>query len=235
MLSSPTCPARHRAADVAMIFCLGAASLAPLPAVAGRDGPLYEVHITNVTYAQQFTPLLLVTHEASVRLFELGAAPSTGLATLAEEGNVAPLRAVLDADPTVNMTTAGAGLTNGGSTVTLTIQGRPHRDKLSLAAMLIPTNDAFIALDAVPLPVHGSVTYTAQAYDAGSEVNDETCASIPGPAFTECGGGPGGGGKPGGGEGFVHVHRGIHGVGDFDPARRTWMNPVAVIRITRVN
>ena len=135
MLPSPICPARRRAVDVAMILCLGAASLAPLPAAAGRDGPLYEVHITNATYAQQFTPLLLVTHEASVRLFELGAAPSTGLATLAEEGNVAPLRAVLDADPKVNMTTAGTGLTNGGSTVTFTIQrpaaprqAEPRRD-----------------------------------------------------------------------------------------------------------
>lgn len=225
---------RRRGAEVALTVCLCAAALVPLSAVAARDGPLYEVRITNAAYGQQFTPFLLVTHEAQVRLFEIGAAASPGLATLAEEGNVAPLRAVLDADPNVNMTAAGAGLTNPGSTVTLTIRGRPLRDKLSLAAMLIPTNDAFVALHAVDLPVHGSVTYVARAYDAGSERNDETCASIPGPAFAECGG-PGGGGKPGGGEGFVHVHRGMHGVGNFDPADRTWMNPVAIIRIKRMN
>jgi hypothetical protein len=233
MLLSVNSPYRRRGLQVAMILCVGAASLAPLQATAGREGPLYEVRITNATYAQQFTPLLLVTHEVPVRLFEVGSAASAGLATLAEEGNVVPLRAVLDAEPKVNMTTAGAGLTNPGTTVTLSIRGRPFRDKLSLAAMLIPTNDAFVALDAVDLPVNGSVTYTARAYDAGSEVNDELCASIPGPAFAECGG-PGGGGKPGGGEGFVHVHRGVQGVGDLDAADRTWQNPVAFIRITRV-
>ncbi len=45
----------------------------------------------------------------------------------------------------------------------------------------------------------------ASAYDAGSERNDETCASIPGPDFVECGG-PGTGGQPvGGEEGYVHA------------------------------
>ena len=30
--------------------------------------------------------------------------------------------------------------------------------------------------------------FYARAYDSGSEVNDELCASIPGPDFEECGG-----------------------------------------------
>lgn len=225
---------RRTVLQASLICGLFAAALAPLPAAAAREGPLYEVTITNATFNQQFTPLLLVTHESSVRLFEIGAPASSGLATLAEEGNVVPLRAVLDADPNVNMTTAGTGLTNAGTSVTLTIRGRPWRDRLSIAAMLIPTNDAFVALNGVELPFHGSATYTARAYDAGSERNDELCASIPGPNFPECGG-PGGGGKPGNGEGFVHVHRGIHGVGNLLPENRTWQNPVAFISVKRVN
>jgi hypothetical protein len=100
--------------------------------------------------------------------------------------------------------------------------------------MLIPTNDAFVALDAVHLPAHGSEAHAVRAYDAGSEINDELCVSIPGPGFAECGG-PGGGGAPGSGEGFVHVHRGIHGVGDFAPADRAWQNPVAIVRVRRVD
>jgi hypothetical protein len=225
---------RRMAVSTGVLCGLVAAAFAPLPAAAAREGLLYEVTVTNATYNQQFTPLLLVTHEGSVRLFEIGTPASSGLATLAEEGDVVPLRAVLDANPDVNMTTAGAGLTNAGNSVTLTIRGRPFRDRLSLAAMLIPTNDTFVALNSVDLPVHGTAHYTARAYDAGSERNDELCASIPGPNFPECGG-PGSGGKPGGGEGFVHVHRGIHGVGNLLPENRTWKNPVAFITVKRVN
>ena len=35
-------------------------------------------------------------------------------------------------------------------------------------------------------------------------------------------------GIPGGGEGFVHIHRGIHGVGDLAPSTFDWnMVPTA--------
>ena len=53
--------------------------------------------------------------------------------------------------------------------------------------MLIPTNDAFVGLN-TELP-HDFATKEvyANVYDAGSEWNDELCASIPGPAYSECG------------------------------------------------
>lgn len=220
-------------AGAALALGIAVTGLAAAPAHAA-GGLWYEVTITNVTYAQRFTPFLLSTHAPSVHLFVPGAPASAGLATLAEQGNVDPLRQVLDGDARVNMTAASSGLLEPGASVTVRVQALPQRDRLSLAAMLIPTNDAFVALDAVEIPYFGAAHYTAVAYDAGSEVNDERCASIPGPDFSECGG-PGGGGAPGNGEGFVHVHRGMHGVGDFDPARRAWSNPVARIRIERVN
>jgi hypothetical protein len=98
--------------------------------------------------------------------------------------------------------------------------------------MLIPTNDAFVAVRGARFPAPGKVAaYYAYAYDAGSERNDEACASIPGPNFDECGG-PGGGAAPGGGEGFVHVHNGMHNRGDFDAARRDWRGPVALVVVS---
>lgn len=195
----------------------------------------YEVTVTNLTYNQRFTPLLLATHRPAIRFFTLGEPALPQLATLAEEGNVAPLRALLDASAHVRATEAGNALLDPGKSVTFRIQGNPWRDRLSLAAMLIPTNDAFVALDAVQLPYPGwpVQTYTAVAYDAGSEVNDELCSSIPGPFFTECGG-SGGGARVGGGEGFVHVHRGMHGVGSFQSIARDWRNPVAEVRVRLV-
>jgi hypothetical protein len=106
---------------------------------------------------------------------------------------------------------------------------------LSVAAMLIPTNDGFFALNGVRGPAgSATLTFVSPAYDAGSERNDELCASIPGPNFAECGG-PGGGGQPAGGEeGYVHIHAGIHGIGDLDAAQRDWRNPVAQITVRRI-
>lgn len=216
-------------------FAAAMLSAAVFGAQAG-DGPwTYEVTVTNVTAHQQFTPLLLATHRPQIGLFTLGSPALPELATLAEQGDVAPLRALLDGSRSVRATATGSGLLGPGQSMSVRIVGHPRHDRLSLAAMLIPTNDAFVALNAVPLPWpgRGPSVHVARAYDAGSEVNDETCASIPGPFFAECGG-PGGGAAPGGGEGFVHVHRGMHGVGDFRPADRDWRNPVAEVRVRLV-
>ncbi|MCH6583458.1 MAG: hypothetical protein E2O37_00035 [Proteobacteria bacterium] len=68
------------------------------------------------------------------------------------------------------------------------------------------------------------------AYDAGSETNDESCANIPGPPD----GCTGAGVSPDDdGEGYVHIHAGIHGISDLIAADRDWRNPVARITIRR--
>lgn len=213
----------------------GALAAAALGAQASDERFSYEVTVTNISYQQRFTPLLVATHQSAIRFFTLGQPALPQLVALAEEGNVAPLRALLDASPLVRATTAGNGLLDPGQSVTLRIEGNPWKDRLSLAAMLIPTNDAFVAVNAMPLPFPGwpAQSATAVAYDAGSEVNDELCSSIPGPFFAECGG-SGGGARVGGGEGFVHVHRGMHGIGDFKPSVRDWRNPVAQVSVRLV-
>jgi Spondin_N len=216
---------------------LAAAALAALPVLpaAADDGEYFEVTVTNLTRDQRFTPIMVASHKSGVRLFELGAAASPELATLAEEGNTTPIKAALLANPRVLEATDSGALLDPGASVTVRVRTRGGFDRISVASMLIPTNDAFIALNGVRGPDAGkSSTHTSVAYDSGSERNDETCASIPGPDFAECGG-PGGGGAPAGGEeGFVHVHSGIHGIGDLDAAQRDWRNPTASIVIRRV-
>lgn len=202
-----------------------------------RDVPIYEVKITNLTRGQQFTPILAATHMPSVSLFQLGQPASSELATLAEEGNVVPLTVALRANKAVLEVTNGSGLTEPGATTTLTVNGRggTGSSRISVAAMLIPTNDTFFAVNGVTLPLLGeTLAFTVPAYDAGSERNDELCASIPGPNFAECGGSGGGAALEGGEEGFVHISAGIHGVGSFTAAARDWRNPVARITIRRM-
>lgn len=193
----------------------------------------YEVTVTNLTRGQQFTPILVASHRAGVRLFDLGHAATPQLKTLAEEGNVVPMTMLLLGNRDVLAVVNSGALLNPGHSVTQRLDTRGDFDHVSVAAMLIPTNDAFFAVNAVEGP-NGQQTLTlfSPAYDAGSERNDETCASIPGPQFIECGG-PGGGAAPGGGEGYVHIHAGIHGIGDLGPALRDWRNPVAQITIRR--
>lgn len=188
----------------------------------------YEVTITNVTKGQAFTPVLSATHSSSLGFFELGDVASDELAALAESGNIAPLKAVLDGADGVVETAATEGLLMPGASVSFEISGSRY-SRLSVAAMLIPTNDSFMALDTVRLPFYGSYTYFAKAYDAGSETNDEICANIPGPV---CGGaGPS---PDDSGEGFVHISAGISGEADLAASAYDWRDAVAKVTVRRM-
>ena len=125
--------------------------------------------------------------------------------------------------------------------MTQTVATIGEYNHISVAAMIIPTNDTFFAANGVKGPERSkpgkgnanresrTVTITVMAYDAGTELNDELCASLPGPG---CGGDPG---PPSdNGEGYIYPSPGIRGVGDLNANVLAWSNPVAVITITRV-
>lgn len=210
------------------LFAL-AALLASASASANRE-QLYEVTITNLTRALSFTPVLVASHRDGVSIYDLGSPASDELAALAEGGDITPLTEILQADHRVVDVQHSAGLLSPGASVTVKVMSRRGAGKISLASMMIPTNDGFIALNNVKAPKHGAITYFSPAYDAGSEPNDELCVSIPGPV---CGGE---GGSPGiDGEGYVHINSGIHGIGDLTPATYDWHNPTAKITIRRIN
>ena len=193
----------------------------------------WRIQVTNLTPAQSFTPLLVATHTSDVMVFSIGTAASPELQALAENGNVMPLAALLGSMSSVMTVETGSGLTWPGATAELYVTSSNLHRYVSLAAMLIPTNDTFVGAR-VELPATPAVrTVYAYAYDAGTEVNDETCASIPGPNYPECGG-PGTGGAVGNGEGVIVISNGIVGVGDFE-RDRDWKNPVASITIQRVS
>jgi hypothetical protein len=189
-------------------------STAALPQDFSNVENTYEVTITNLTSGQSFTPVLLATHSRFVSLFETGAAPSQAIADMAEGGDTSGLMTVLmESGEAWDIQTTGDGLIGPGESVTVQIKSGGNRHtRLSLAGMLLPTNDTFVAVRSFKLP-RWSETIYAQAYDAGSEDNDELCASIPGPT---CGGEPFSDGL---GEGFVHISRGISGEGGTPMSR----------------
>ena len=216
---------------LSFLAAAGLAGSVLFSSTAMADSAAYEVTITNLTRAQAFTPILVASHQKGVELFQLGSAASDELSVLAEGGDVAPLTAALQATGKVRDITNSGGLLMPGQSVTVTVAAGHGARKISLASMLIPTNDSFIALNGVKAPKgHRSVVYYSPGYDAGTEPNDENCMNIPGPV---CGGE---GGSPGaGGEGYVHISRGIAGIGDLDSATYDWKNPTAKIEIRRVD
>jgi hypothetical protein len=188
----------------------------------------FEVTITNITAGQSFTPVLAATHTDDTVFFEQGAPASVELEKLAEGGMTLPLQDLLNSMPQdVYDTATTEGLLGPGDSVTFEIQGSYRHTRLSFAAMLLPTHDTFVSVDSMTLP-HWSATATAMAYDAGTEVNDENCDHIPGPF---CGGE---GYSEDGGEGFVHIANGIHGIGDLAPEVFDWRGPVATVSIRRL-
>jgi hypothetical protein len=112
------------------------------------------------------------------------------------------------------------------------INSRRGFSVLSIVSMMVNTNDAFFAIDSKFLPFarYSSRTYYALGYDAGSEENNEECASIPGPACPQASGNAR---ATEDAEGYVHIHNGVHGIKDLKADAYDWRNPVAKITIKR--
>lgn len=191
----------------------------------------YHVTITNLTTSISFTPILVASHRKSVSIFELGSPANDDLTRVAEGGDTGPLTTTLHANSQVVDVQSSGGLLGPGASVTVIVSAAHGARRISLASMMLPSNDGFIALDSVPAPKHRSATYLSPGYDAGTEPNDELCTNIPGPT---CGGVPFSPGVDENDEGYVHIHRGMHGIGDLDASVYDWRNPVAKITITRI-
>ena len=191
----------------------------------------YHVTITNLTHAISFTPILVASHRRPVSIFELGTPASDDLSAIAEGGDIGPLKTTLNGNSQVIDVQDSGGLLMPGQSVTVIVSAEHGAKMISVASMMLPTNDGFIALNSVEVSKKGT-TFYSPGYDAGSEANDELCINIPGGA--DCAGvGPSPGMNPGD-ENHVHVHRGTHGMGDLAADVYDWRNPVARITVTRV-
>lgn len=188
----------------------------------------YNVTVTNITAMQFFTPLLFVSHSPAVGLFQVGDPASVELEEVAEGGNTMPLQMSLAASGATADIQALMDVLPPGESVTVSLMTTADMNRISVVGMLVPTNDAFVAVNGAPAPAE-SVTFRVPAYDSGTEANDEICVHIPGPPFACMGEGF----NPSreGAEGFVHIHRGMHGSVDLNAAVYDWRNPVAQITI----
>jgi hypothetical protein len=228
-------------------FCaaLIAASFSAAPSANAVD---IDVQITNLSNGIYFTPFLVAAHPAGNNLFVAGQPASANLQAMAEGGSISGLSADVTAlGATVVENPAGGLLAPATSTTFNMNTDGTSNDRLSIVAMLLPTNDAFAGLNALEIPTEpGVYTFDVPAYDAGTEANDEllTGGGAPGAAGmpADPGGLAGTGGSGAAGADAnpnVHIHRGS--LGDTDAAAGTsdlnsgvhrWLNPVIRVTIT---
>jgi Spondin_N len=238
---------RHGLAAVAVT----AAALAAAPAAEATRADTFEVTFTDLTSGQPLTPAVAATHRGSDELFRVGDAASFGLKEIAENGNNAPMLSRLGSDsdvsdfleapggPLVPAGTPGDAMFGQSTTITLTADRGARW--LSLASMLICTNDGFTGVNSLSLPrrVGDSVTVETMAYDAGTEANTEDFADMVPPCQALIGVSSG---EPGTGQSdpalaqndVIRHHPGVTGRRDLVPAVHGWdvSAPVAQITVT---
>jgi hypothetical protein len=225
--------------------------LAAIAPASADSTATYTVTITNLTDGQPFTPPLVASHRPSVDLYEVGEPASVAIQEIAENGNLGPAVEFATeskaskhiADAVVALPADGPPPILPGDSRTFELTSSNGANLVSWASMLICTNDGFVGIDSVRLPkkVGDTISLTANAYDAGTELNTEDLADIVPPcqALTE---------TPDTGEmgtgmsnpdlaegGVITSHPGVLGVADLLTDVHDWNDPVATVVIERTD
>ncbi len=201
----------HIAVAVAAVALYGcssdsSSSTSPTSSTTSATAASYEVVITNLTGAQPIAPVAVVLHTSGYSAGMAGASASVALEKLAEGGDNAMLLSEANAHASVLTSAGGAGVLMPAASETITASVSDNAGlQISVAGMLVNTNDGFAAvsgLDISDLVVGNSQTIFLPVFDAGTEANTETAATMPG---------TGGAGFDAVRDdtGFISVHRGV--------------------------
>lgn len=204
-----------------------------------------DLKLLNLTHSISFTPILVAAHDQQTSLFHLGETATTALQKMAEGGDTSDLKTAVNAASGVNLdlstTPTLAGITSIGTIDT------GSNMYLSLTAMMLPTNDGFVGLDSWQIPTEaGTYRIMLNAYDAGTEINDEIingggAPGVPGiPADPSGNAGTGATGASSiEANDSVHIHPGNlgdtetkGGISDLNSTIHRWLNPVAKLVVT---
>jgi hypothetical protein len=204
----------------------------------------YRVTLENLTSGQVFSPGVAATHTKDLSVWASGAAASEGIRLIAEDGleatavseltGAAGIFDVVDIASPTNRIGGGAPLPNPQ---TFEITAAANANRLSLAVMLICTNDGFAGLSGAKLPGGFQPdVHEVGAWDAGTEQNNERFDQIVDACTTA---GPVAAAPDGNGRvatsGVIVPHPNVQGVGDLSVALHGWSFPVARITVQRIN
>jgi hypothetical protein len=222
----------------------------------------YLVTMTNLTSGQPMSPPMAATHAGSGVVWSLGQTSSFALKEIAENGNNAPMYydleqarhagTVYDFAQGVSTQRFPSPIVPAGraspvtpfpQSVSFRIRGNRENNRLSVASMLVCTNDGFTGVDGLALPTKegDSVTVDLQAYDTGTEIDNQLLANMMPPCQGLIGV-PSSTGAPGEAvsrpalaeHGTIGVHAGlVAGVGDLQSIH-FWTGPVGRLTVTRL-
>ncbi|GLP96187.1 spondin domain-containing protein [Paraferrimonas sedimenticola] len=223
-------------------------SLAALIAGASLSSQAAELELTltNLTAGNHFTPVLVAAHPDDQNFFQAGEPASAPMQAIAEGGDISALQGALEGLGAPLVANPAEGLLAPGASTSFMLD-TGDQPVLSLAAMILPTNDAFIGIDSWTIPSEpGTYMVYISAWDAGTEANDEIingggASGVPGIPVAPAGdGGTNGTGVTDASPNtMVHIHPGV--IGDTDPAGgmsdldarvHRWLNPVARLMVT---
>ena len=148
----------------------------------------YRVTVQNLSGGQALTAPVVATHTGRLRLYRPRRPASAAIQALAENGNATPLLTLLGGDARVSDIATGAtgalvpgsdpGGTLLGSSTNILIGADRRAKFLSVASMVVCTNDGFTGLNRVRLPRSGVRVYFPRVRDAGTEINSEDFADL---------------------------------------------------------
>lgn len=124
----------------------------------------YHVNIQNLTGGQPFSPPILAVHKKEFRFFKVGRGVTAEIQAIAENGNNGPMVALFTNNRHVHeFQQASAPLVPGsnpsgtgfGNSVQFTVTAKEDAKFISIATMLICTNDGFTGLDRIKMPSRG--------------------------------------------------------------------------------
>jgi hypothetical protein len=205
------------------------------------------ITLTNLTQGLHFTPVITAAHTNEASIFTPGMAATSELQAMAEGGDISGLATILsnvDANISENPAT---GLLAPSMSTSYTLNTDANNTQLSLVAMVLPSNDGFVGLNNWKVPAEaGTYTIFLNAYDAGTEANNEIINGGGAPGVLGIPAAPSGGSGTGGtgvttteSNTMVHIHRGnigddntSGGHSDLNNSIHRWLNPVAKLTIT---
>ena len=205
------------------------------------------ITVTNLTQGLHFTPVITAAHTSENHMFMVGSAATPELQAMAEGGDISGLASILsNADANISENPAG-GLLAPGMSTSYTLTNDAANTHLSMTTMVLPSNDGFVGLDGWKIPTEaGTYTIMLNAYDAGTEANNELVNGGGAPGVLGIPAAPGGdAGSNGTGvtdtesNTMIHIHRGSlgddmsdGGKSDLNNSIHRWLNPVAKLTVT---
>ncbi len=190
---------------------------------------VYQVTIQNLTNGQPITPPVIAVHAPGFELLKIGKKATKGLGKLATDGVTKDLVDELTYEKAVVRTAVGEGVILPGQSQSIKVMAKNPHFKVSAVAMLARTNDAITGKNALSLKLKPGQAYSVllNTYDAGVELNTESCNAVPAPPCNSHNVGETE-------EGIIRPHVGILGIGDLELARDSFAKETAKLTIKRI-